>query len=113
MYCKFSIKPPSSNGLEMKKPPEGLNRGFTVCEYTPPVCKGKLIFLKYFISAAPGALWFATEEFVTEAVPGGTPSNGLHRKGVPQRATLIIQASEVVEVYESVRKRVIYVCKKA
>ena len=45
-------------------------------------------FLKYFISAAPGVLWFATEEFLTEVVDGGTPYNGLYRKGVPQRATL-------------------------
>ena len=89
MYRKFSIKPPSSNGLEINKPPKELNGGFTVCESTPPICKGKLIFfLKYFISAAPGVLWFATEEFLTEVVDGGTPYNGLYRKGVPQRATL-------------------------
>ena len=42
----------------------------------------------YFISAAPGVLRFATEEFLTEVVDGGTPYNGLYRKGVPQRATL-------------------------
>ena len=44
MYRKFSIKPPSSNGLEINKPPKGFNRGFTVCESTSPICKGKLIF---------------------------------------------------------------------
>ena len=89
MYRKFSIKPPSTNGLEINKPPKGLNRGFTVCESTSPICKGKLIFfLKYFISTAPGVLRFATEEFLTEVVDGGTPYNGLYRKGVPQRATL-------------------------
>ena len=45
MYRKFSIKPPSSNGIEINKE---LNRGFTVCESTPPFCEGKLIFFKVF-----------------------------------------------------------------
>ena len=72
MYRKFSIKPPSSNGLEINKPPKGLNRRFTVCESTPAICKGKLIFFKsisYLL--LPGYCGLLQKNFALKLLMGG------------------------------------------
>lgn len=71
MYRKFSIKPPSSNGLEINKE---LNRGFTVCESTPPFCKGKLIFfqsISYLL--LPGYYGLLQKNFSRKLLMGGLP----------------------------------------
>ena len=89
MYRKFSIyKPPPSNGLEINKPPKELNRGFTVCESTPPICKGKLIFFKsisYLL--LPGYYGLLQKNFSLKLLMGGLPimtyTGRLCPKGIP------------------------------